>query len=57
MKWLRKLFGLCEHKWKILEKINVYEVDDNGTRTTKNPTYSKYVLQCQNCGDLRTRKI
>lgn len=42
--------GWCKHKWKIIKTIEV--VDQNG-----NLYYYKYVLQCENCGKIKGKKV
>jgi hypothetical protein len=51
MKWIRKLLGLCEHQWKLLNKIQVYDyfytvyiADD-------------YILQCEKCGTVKRKRF
>lgn len=56
MKWLRRLFGLCEHKWKNIEKIDMFYVK-NGKRLTECPYGYKYILQCDHCGDVKSVEV
>jgi hypothetical protein len=49
---LRKFFGLCDHKWYLLEVIKVYDEDKEG----QPPLYHKYVLQCEHCGKIKVKK-
>lgn len=44
---IRKLFGLCEHKWELLHETKVYY-----RRSDYLPMGSKYTLQCTKCGKL-----
>ncbi len=37
---------VCEHKWKIIEKIDMSSI---GTRET----WKKYVQQCETCGEMK----
>lgn len=52
--WIRKVLGLCQHKkWRVVQTIPMCGTLDNG----KWGVYRhKYILQCQECGDLKTRK-
>lgn len=47
--------SLCIHKWKIIDQVDK-EFKDSPTsvpyRTTKT-----YILQCENCGDLKSFKV
>jgi hypothetical protein len=45
-----------KHKWKGIERQNIYSVDCDGERS-KMPIGIKYVLQCEICGDIKKRKI
>lgn len=47
--WLRKLLGLCQHKWRLLEKIKVFDNEVSKDR----PVAFLRVLQCENCGWIR----
>lgn len=49
LKWL----GLCDHKWKAIHKIAVYDVDWG---RSENPDHYKYVMQCEHCGWIRIVK-
>lgn len=49
MNWFRKLFNGCVHKWVLFREIRIVD-DDNETIGTK------YVLQCEKCGDLKNRR-
>jgi hypothetical protein len=56
MKWLRKFFSLCEHKWSTKQTINVFETDDDD-KPRGLPSYTKYVLQCEHCGNIKTKTV
>jgi len=47
--WLRKIFGLCEHKWilKASTKLVSYE----GAM----PHGVRYILQCEKCGNIKQK--
>lgn len=48
----RKLLGLCNHKWIIIKRISTFETEQSTI-----PNGYKYVLQCENCGKIKTIKI
>lgn len=50
IKILFKLLGLCDHRYKIIRDIDV--VDELGDKL-----YTKYHLQCEKCGKLKTKKM
>ena len=49
-----KLFSFiltgCWHKWKIIETVNVFDRGHN-----ERPIGTKYILQCERCGDVKSR--
>ena len=49
-KLFRWLFNLCEHKWKIIE---IYKV----TYGIYDSVYYKYSLQCEKCGNIKTKNV
>lgn len=51
LKWLIG-WPWCAHKWEILERINVYD----GGKASR-PYATRFVLQCEKCGDLKKREI
>lgn len=46
---LKQLLGLCEHKYNIICTINV--TTDFGS------TYTRYHLQCERCGVVKTKNM
>ena len=54
MSLIRKLFGLCDHRWKIIQTINVEYSNDNGEVVQ---TFTRYHLQCEKCGDVKKRDM
>lgn len=52
LKWLVG-WPWCAHKWKVLERINVFDGDRSGGR----PIATRFVMQCERCGDIRKREI
>jgi hypothetical protein len=52
MKWLCLLFRPCRHHWKIIDLQRTFE-----NSIDELPISQKYVLQCNHCGDIKTRKI
>lgn len=51
MNYLRKLLGLCEHKWEIILQGNIEHHDRSGIRIGR-----YYMLQCKNCGNIKFNK-
>lgn len=49
-KLFRWLFGLCEHKWERIERIDVYEEN-----RSERPYQVKHILQCEKCGNLKKK--
>jgi hypothetical protein len=47
MTWLRKLLGLCQHRWKIIDNVKLTE----GGK----PIGTRHILQCEHCGWTRKR--
>lgn len=55
MKYLYKLLRLflCPHYWYVREQINMHIVDWNDEPITN---YTKYILQCRRCGDIKKKE-
>jgi hypothetical protein len=53
IQWLKKLFGACDHKWVIIKEIEMYS-EYSAARGVDVPIGTKYVLQCEHCGDLKS---
>ncbi len=51
MQWLRKILGICAHKWGIYETINLVE-NAGGV-----PSKRMYVLQCEACGNINSKRV
>lgn len=49
MKWLRKLFGICNHSWEIYETCNIKFC---GVVKGK-----MYILKCKHCGKLHNHEV
>ena len=49
--WLRKILGLCSHKWVILNKKIIFECE-----TDKLPVGENYIMQCSQCGMVKSVK-
>lgn len=45
--WIRKLLGLCIHRWEIIERHHLMESSDSL------PHGVVFVLQCSHCGDIK----
>lgn len=52
IKYLRTLFGLCDHKWEIINKISIFANNYDSM-----PYATKYVLQCEHCGNLKEKRV
>lgn len=52
--WIRKLLGLCEHKWKIIRETSVNVHDDWNNLTDR---FTRYHLQCEKCGDVKSKDM
>lgn len=50
MKNLKQLLGICEHKWVVNEKINVF---DGGEL----PVATKIILRCEKCGKIKSKEV
>lgn len=57
MSWLRKLLGLCEHRWARVQIVAVYETWDGKHYPGQIPTFHKHILQCKICGDEKVKRI
>ena len=53
MKWLKRLFNICEHDWEIIRRIDL-ELCNEG-----NPVGHKYIeiMRCQKCGKIWKQEI
>lgn len=47
---IRKFFGLCEHKWVIIQEQCIYDNEKD-----KRPYKTKIVLQCEKCGNIKIK--
>lgn len=58
--WLYRIiigyFHVCNHEWEIIKNREV-EVYDDEIDDLVVEHYSKYLLQCKKCGDLKTVKL
>lgn len=54
IKLLLALLGLCDHKWKIIQEIDVENSDDSGNVVE---TFTRYHLQCEKCGNVKTQNM
>lgn len=50
--FFRKMFGLCNHKWEIHEKIKLFKYAWD-TR----PCSTKLILQCSICGNIKKKVV
>jgi hypothetical protein len=54
MKLWKFLFGGCDHKWEIIDRANVTQVDDWNAIEAM---YTRYHLQCKHCGNLKVKDM
>ncbi len=52
---IRKFFGLCEHKWKVIDEYPYYLYDETGTYVLRRSHI--YVLKCEKCGNIKKKKL
>ena len=53
---LRKWLGLCIHKWKKIDTIDVYNVN-YPKHENYSPTHYEYIMQCEHCGWIKKKRI
>lgn len=57
---IRKLFGLCEHKWTILNTVNLtrfaFNPDNSINEKSRHRTGFEYHMQCEKCGFIKIIK-
>jgi hypothetical protein len=51
MNWIRKAFGLCQHKWKVVEQYGIHKNSDKALIGTL------YVMQCEHCGEIKHNRV
>lgn len=51
LNFIRRLLGLCIHKWVILHRVSVFEQD-----SSRKPVGFSYELQCAHCGDVKFKE-
>lgn len=54
--WIRKLFGICAHKWETFREVKVYMTDLSGKRSEL-PVQWEYHMRCAHCGELKCKKF
>lgn len=52
---LKKLLGLCEHKWETIDEYTYYLYDETGIYILRRSRI--YVLKCEKCGNIKKKKI
>ena len=50
--FIRKLIGLCEHKWEVRTVVKVFSEDEKGA-----PIGAKFILQCEKCGNIKFKHL
>ena len=48
--WLRRVLGLCEHKWEVIREIDL--MDHPGAL----PRAKRFILQCERCGNIKAER-
>ena len=51
MNLIRKLLGLCEHRWVIIREVQM-----TSDEALTIPVGTKFVMQCDKCGNIKTKK-
>jgi hypothetical protein len=49
MKWLRKLLGLCQHKWELRGRVVL--------TVNKAKCGHRYIFQCAHCGKIKKQDV
>lgn len=50
MKWIRRLLGLCEHEWAVLQQSPLFP-----SAGAQLPCGEEFILQCKKCGNLKQK--
>jgi hypothetical protein len=54
---LRKLLGLCEHVWKLIDKAEVYRHLPSAAPTQADAVGTIYTQQCEKCGKIKHYRV
>lgn len=59
---LKQLLGICEHKWKNVSAFEILKtpIAINGRDLLperESHSHNVYVLQCEKCGNVKSKKI
>ena len=57
MKSLREFLGLCNHKWIIIEKLQLTKFLASDRKNTEYKYGIEYVLQCSVCGKIKHYRV
>lgn len=57
MRTLKSLLGICEHRWIKVKEIAVYSEFGGVIFNNDVPAYHKWVLQCEKCGKINSKRI
>lgn len=57
MKWIKDLLELCNHKYKIIEKVDLFRYENHNYQYVKVPTGAEYILQCEHCGKIKKKRV
>lgn len=52
IKLIKKLLGLCDHKWVTIARISIVSGNDRNAI----PIGARYELRCEHCGNLKQVK-
>ena len=55
MRNLKQFLGICEHKWKNIERYQMELVGVESGRVKKE--WQKVIMQCEKCGKIKVLKI
>ena len=54
MYWIRKLLGLCNHRWIVLRQVRLDACDDDGTVLKRG---ARFILRCEHCGAVKKKDL
>ena len=46
----------CKHKWEMIQEIEVWNPNES-KKTGSRPQSIKYLMQCNKCGELKTKEL
>lgn len=57
MKRIKELLGLCNHKYKIIEKVDLFGYKSHNYQYVEVLTGAEYILQCEHCGKIKKKRV